>query len=89
MSEETTDHPVLISQVLDSLYEHICMENMVMYPPPRISGLSLYITLFLRVFKILSIISMHSFTKYELHEEVTHINENIAAGFPPLEMFTC
>lgn len=65
------------------------MENMVMYPPPRISGLSLYITLFLRVFKILSIISMHSFTKYELHEEVTHINENIAAGFPPLEMFTC
>lgn len=32
--------------------------------------------------------SMHSVTNYELHEEVTHISETIAAGFPPLEMFT-
>lgn len=33
--------------------------------------------------------SKHSVTKYELHEEaVIRINENIAAGFPPLEMFT-
>lgn len=33
--------------------------------------------------------SMYLVTKYKMHnEDVKHINENIAIGFPPLDMFT-
>lgn len=33
--------------------------------------------------------SMYLVTKYEMHNgDVKHINQNIAVGFPPLEMFT-
>ena len=80
-----------LSQITKCWIHKFCEHNSLNTNAWKTLGHPLYLEYLISYLymKTICIMSTYLVTKHKMHnEDVKHINENIAIGFPPLDMFT-